>query len=123
MKKTLFASLTLAIALASGIATAEETVAAPAQPRVNEVEQRLENQQQRIDNGVAAGEINAKQAAHDEAVNKRVAKQLSAAEAKHNGHITKREQRRLNRELNHNSHHIARQRTHGADADTTPAAK
>jgi hypothetical protein len=121
MKKTLFASLTLAVALASGLAVAEPatTVVVPDHARVNEIDQRLENQQERINEGVAKGQINAKQAAHDEAVDTRVANQLSADQTKHNGHITKGEERRMNRELNHNGKRIHHQRTHQPAATLT----
>jgi hypothetical protein len=39
----------------------------PGHPRINEVQQRIDNQQSRVDRGVSDGQINAKQAAHDDA--------------------------------------------------------
>ena len=82
----------------------------PGHPAVNEVDQRLLNQQRRIDAGVNQGQIGARGAAKDSAVDARVARQLSRDEARHNGHITRVEDRQLNRELNQNSRRIYAQR-------------
>jgi hypothetical protein len=115
------ASLALVAILASGAAMAQTTTpdpTIPGHPRVNEVDQRLENQQDRIDNGVKDGQLNAKQATHDEAVDSKVSQQLSADQAKHNGHITKAEQHKMNKELNKNSKRIHKQR-HKKPATTT----
>ena len=82
----------------------------PGHPHVNEVDQRLINQQRRIDGGVNAGQIGARAEARDAGVDNRVARQLSRDEARHNGHITGVEYRQLNRELNGNSARIYAQR-------------
>jgi len=82
----------------------------PDHPRVNEVNQRLDNQQARINQGLANGTMTGKQAARDEAHDANIAKRESVDEAKHNGHLTKGEQRRLNRSENRNSRHIYRQK-------------
>jgi len=84
----------------------------PGHPRVNEVDQRLENQQGRVNNGVEQGQMNGREAVRDEHRDARVQHQLSRDETRHNGHVTKGEQRRMNRELNRNSHDIHRQRHH-----------
>lgn len=109
MNRLLFTSASLigAVMLASSTMAQEPD---PGHPRVNEVDQRLQNQQNRVDNGVANGQLNARQTAHDTAVDNRVARQLSADEAKHGGHITKAEDAHLNRELNRNSDRIADQK-------------
>ena len=88
----------------------------PDHPRVNEVNQRLDNQQQRIDSGVQNGTLNAKQATNDEKRDAKVANELSNDEAKHNGHVTKAEQKKMNKQLNKNSHKIKKQET----KNTTP---
>jgi hypothetical protein len=93
--------------LASATAMAQEV---PDHPRVNEVNQRLDNQQARINQGVANGTMNGKQAARDEAHDANIAKRESVDEAKHNGHLTKGEQNRLNRSENRNSRRIYRQK-------------
>ncbi len=107
--KSLFAaaSLSVLIAAAPVLALAQDV---PGHPRENEVNTRLENQQNRVANGVAAGQINGRQAVRDDARDARVARQESRDEAKHNGHITKAEQVRMNKELNHNSRDIHDQR-------------
>jgi opacity protein-like surface antigen len=113
--KTFVTSALLAAMLVTGVATAAsaQTVTdtqVPGHPRINEVDQRLQNQQNRIDQGVANGQINAKQEARDEARDAKVSQELSADEAKHNGHITKAEQNKMNRQLNRNSEKIKDQR-------------
>jgi len=82
----------------------------PGHPRVNEVNNRLDNQQNRIDKGVANGTMTQKQAARDETHDANIARRESVDEAKHNGHLTKGEQTRLNRSENRNSGHIYKQK-------------
>ena len=82
----------------------------PDHPRVNEVNQRLDNQQARINQGLANGTMTGKQAARDEAHDANIAKRESVDEAKHNGHLTKGEQKRLNKSENKNSRRIYRQK-------------
>ena len=107
LRKTIFALSLATLTVSTAFA---QTAPVAGHPRVNEVDQRLENQQNRVDSGVASGTINAKQEARDNARDTRVSQQLSADEAKHNGHITKKEQTQLNKELNHNSGDIKRQK-------------
>ena len=82
----------------------------PGHPRINEVQQRIDNQQARVDRGISDGQINARQAAHDDAKLAREQRSLNRDEAKDGGHITKAEQRNLNRRLNRGSRQIYRQR-------------
>ena len=82
----------------------------PGHPRVNEVNQRIDNQQQRIDAGVANGTITPRQAARDERHTTNIAQRTSAAEARHGGHLTAAETRRLNHAENRNSRAIHRQK-------------
>lgn len=105
--------LLVSAAFASGAAMAQATPDAtvPGHPRVNEVNKRLDNQQNRIQNGVAGGQVNARQEARDEKHDANIAQRESADEAKHNGHLTKQEQRNLNKSENKNSKRIHRQRT------------
>lgn len=108
---------TMAAALASAGAMAQTTAApqdgVPGHPRVNEVNQRLDNQQNRIQAGVADGQLNAKQAARDEKQDANIAQRESKDEAKDGGHLTKGEQKNLNKSLNHDSNRIHKQRTAG----------
>jgi len=78
----------------------------PGHPRVNEVNQREENQQQRIANGISKGSLSPQQASNLEKREASVQKQEQADMAKHNGHLTKAEQRQLNRRENHISKSI-----------------
>lgn len=112
LRSSMFACA-FAAALASGAvmaqsATPDQTV--PGHGRINEVNKRVDNQQDRIQNGVAKGQINAKQAARDEAHTTNIAQRESVDEAKHNGHLTKREQHNLNKSENRNSRRIRKQR-------------
>ena len=99
----------LATTLTAGAANASRL---SAHPRVNEINQRLANQNRRIEAGEAKGQITQRQEARDEHLDNRISRQLSRYEARHNGHITRAEQVRLNRELNRNSRRIYRQ-SHG----------
>jgi hypothetical protein len=104
---TLIAASTVLAILGSSAVFAQDV---PDHPRVNEVNQRLDNQQTRIDQGLANGTMSGKQAARDEAHDANIAKRESVDEAKHGGHLTKGEQRRLNRSLNKNSQRIHNQK-------------
>jgi hypothetical protein len=72
----------------------------PGHPRVNEVNQREENQQQRIGNGVKNGELNAHQTANLEKREANVQNREQRDMAKNGGHLTKAEQRGINRQQN-----------------------
>jgi hypothetical protein len=100
--------LVIGAALASGSAMAQTDV--PGHPRVNEVNNRLENQQDRINNGLKNGTMTQGQAARDETHDANIARRESVDEAKHGGHLTKQEQRNLNRSENRNSRKIYRQK-------------
>jgi hypothetical protein len=91
----------------SSLAMAQDV---PDHPRVNEVNQRLDNQQARINQGLANGTMTGQQAARDEAHDANIAKRESVDEAKHDGHLTKGEQNRLNKSENKNSRRIYRQK-------------
>jgi hypothetical protein len=113
MRNSTFRSGAIALAIASlfavGTSLAQDAPV-PGHPRVNEVNQRLQNQQNRIQHGVADGQINAKQAARDEKQDSNIAHRESVDEAKHGGHLTKGEDKRLNKSLNHDSSRIHDQR-------------
>ncbi len=78
----------------------------PGHPRVNEVNHRQQNQQDRIGNGVKNGTMTPGQAAHVERQEQHIDNQEKADMAAHNGHLTKGEQRRLNKEQNRTSKEI-----------------
>jgi hypothetical protein len=87
-----------------------QTAPVPDHPRENEVNQRLDNQQARINQGLANGTMTGKQAARDEKHDANIAQREAVDESKHNGHITKAEQNRLNKSENKNSKRIYKQK-------------
>ncbi|MDF3980735.1 hypothetical protein P3W24_01730 [Luteibacter sp. PPL201] len=107
MTSILFAFV-LGTRLAAAQAIAQANVAG--HPRVNEVNQRLDNQQNRIDQGVANGTVTQKQAVRDETQDANIARRESVDEARHGGHLTKAEQKRLNHSENQDSKRIYRQK-------------
>src|SRR5271165_1821273 len=72
----------------------------PGHPRVNQVNGREENQQQRIGNGVKNGTLTSKQTANLENRETAVQNREKADMAKNNGHLTKAEQKGINRQQN-----------------------
>ena len=100
---SLIAASAVCVFLGSSAAIAQDV---PGHPRVNEVNQRLGNQQARINQGLASGTMSGKQAAHDEAHDANIARRESVDEAKNGGHLTLGEQSRLNQSLNNNSTRI-----------------
>jgi hypothetical protein len=72
----------------------------PGHPRVNEVNQREENQQQRIADGVQNGKLTPQQTSDLEKREASVQNREQKDMAKNNGHLTKGEQRRINRQQN-----------------------
>jgi len=80
----------------------------PGHPRVNQVNGREENQQQRIGNGVKNGTLTSKQTANLENRETNVQNREKADMAKNNGHLTKAEQNGINRQQNRVSRSIAK---------------
>lgn len=80
----------------------------PGHPRVNEVNAREGNQQQRIGNGVKNGTLNSKQTANLENRETSVQNREKTDMAKNNGHLTKAEQNGINRQQNRISNSIAK---------------
>jgi uncharacterized lipoprotein YajG len=80
----------------------------PGHPRVNEVNSREENQQQRIASGVANGQLNSRQTANLERRETSVQNREQRDMAKNGGHLTKAEQNGINRQQNRISRSIAK---------------
>ena len=80
----------------------------PGHPRVNEVNQREQNQQDRIANGLKNDTLNAKQASNLEKREASVQKREQKDMAKNNGHLTKAEQKGINRQQNRISRSISK---------------
>ncbi|MGB9234362.1 MAG: hypothetical protein WCC04_08105 [Terriglobales bacterium] len=72
----------------------------PGHPRVNQVNGREENQQQRIGNGVKSGKLSAQQTSNLERREASVQNREQKDMAAHNGHLTKAEQNGINRQQN-----------------------
>jgi hypothetical protein len=106
--KLILIGLVIGAAMAAGPVMAQTDV--PGHPRVNEVNNRLENQQDRINNGLKNGTMSQRQADRDETRDANIARRESVDEAKHDGHLTKQEQHNLNKSENHNSRAIYRQK-------------
>ena len=80
----------------------------PGHPRVNEVNAREGNQQQRIANGIQSGTLSSKQASNLEKRETNLQNREQKDMAKNGGHLTKGEQAGLNRQENRISRSIAR---------------
>lgn len=78
----------------------------PGHPRVNQINQRETNQQNRIANGVKNGKLTPGQTARLERGEQRLQNNEKRDMAKDNGHLTKKDQRQLNKEANHMSKRI-----------------
>jgi hypothetical protein len=116
MKRTLLFSIaTLALGgmlTATGFAQNSNTQGAgpgvvdPNHPRVNEVNAREQNQQNRIANGVKSGELTPKETQKLEKQQGHIQNQEKKDMAKDNGHLTKADQAKLNKEQNKASKNI-----------------
>ncbi len=78
----------------------------PNHPRVNQVNSREQNQQNRIANGIKSGAVTPKEGAKLERQQNRINNQEKKDMAAHNGHLTKANQAQLNREQNRASKNI-----------------
>jgi hypothetical protein len=85
----------------------------PGHPRVNEVNAREQNQQDRIANGLKNDTMTPGQAARVENREQHIENQEKADMAAHNGHLTKGEQRQLNQEQNRTSKQIYKDKHDG----------
>jgi len=78
----------------------------PGHPRVNQVNKREQNQQNRIGNGAKSGQLTPGETRRLEHGEQRLQNNEKKDIAKDNGHLTKQDQRQLNREANHMSKRI-----------------
>lgn len=86
---------------------------APAQNRVN---QREENQQQRIGNGVKSGQLTPGETSHLERGEQHIDNQVARDRSANGGHLTGQERRQVNREQNRESGRIYRDKHNGRTA-------
>jgi hypothetical protein len=89
-----------AIAQTTTTSGAGPGVVDPGHPRVNQVNGRETNQQNRIANGVKNGSLSPKQTSNLEKREANVQNREKKDMAAHNGHLTKAEQNGINRQQN-----------------------
>ncbi len=112
-----FQALISALVLASSGAAFAQAPAVADPTATPRIDQRVANQQKRIDQGVASGQLTAKETNR---LNKREAKlAANTVAAKADGKVTAAERRKLKREANHNSRVIHKQKH---DKQTAPVA-
>lgn len=97
MKRAL-ATLTAAILLSSAVAFAQS----------NTINQRRENQQDRIAQGVRSGQLTPRETAKLERKEAHINHQIRSDRAKNDGHLTPNERKQINREQNRESRAIYR---------------
>jgi hypothetical protein len=108
-RKLVSLALVAAFAAASaGSAMAAETAWDKAHPRRDQVNDRLANQNRRINKEVKEGEISKAQAAKLHKEDRQIRKEERLMASQNNGHITKQEQRTLNQQENAVSKQIGR---------------
>lgn len=109
MKKYLILSLaTSAIIFSSAAFAQEESIGGEGHPRINQVESRIERQENAVDQAEQTGKITAEQADKAESHLSKQKEQLKTDAAKHGGHITKKEQATLNHKLTNNKKVVAK---------------
>jgi hypothetical protein len=107
-------ALASSLALGSPLVLAQTPAPAPAgdssfdatHPRRAEVNQRLANQNQRIDNKVAEGKMTPAQGAAVRGQDHQIRQEERSMASQNGGHITKTEQKALNQQENHTSNEI-----------------
>ena len=111
--KTILTGTTFAIASIGTFAQA----GAPAAPATPRVDQREANQEKRIEQGIASGQLNAKETHRLDKQQARV--QVAEANAKADGKVTKGERKHLNKMQDRASKNIHAQK-HDAQTATKP---
>ena len=101
--KKMFLNFIAAGLLLSTVATAEE----------GRIQQRKENQQQRIGEGVENGSLTPKETAHLEHQQARLNHEIRADRKANGGNLTNNEKRQINRQQNRLSRNIYRQKHDG----------
>jgi hypothetical protein len=92
---------------------AQTTTAAPPSPDPPSVNQRLENQKDRIHAGIKDDQLTRSEATKLKAEDAAIRAQERVDRRANGGHLTRHERRQLNRQLNRNSRRIARARHNG----------
>lgn len=112
MKCTTHSTLLVTMALVLGSLTvnaiADEATFDKNHPRRAEVNNRLENQDKRINREVKEGDMTKQEAAKLHRKDRHIREEERAMAAKNGGHITKKEQNKLNRQENNVSKEISK---------------
>ena len=106
--KLLFSALFVAFLGIANISMAQDGSFDKNHPRRAEVNQRLNNQDRRINHDVRDGDMSRRQANRLHQRDHQIRKEERRMASRHDGHITKREQNRLNHQENHMSRRIHR---------------
>ena len=121
MKRTL-ATFAAAVLLTSGIAFAQYRpvtgqpdgiFAGSSDHQANRIDQRRENQQDRIAQGVRSGQLTARETSQLERRDVRINHQVRSDRARNDGRLTYNERRQVNREQNRVSRSIYRDKHNG----------
>jgi hypothetical protein len=104
MKKVILATVTAAIL----------SVSLPADEREGKIQQRKENQQARIAQGVKSGQLTAGETARLEKRESNVNKEIRADRAANDGKLTAAERQQINRQQNRMSKSIYKDKHNGA---------
>jgi hypothetical protein len=106
--KLLFSAILVAFLGIANISMAQDGNFAKNHPRRAEVNQRLNNQDRRINRDLRNGDISRRQANRLHQRDHQIRREERRMAYRHDGHITRREQNRLNRQENHMSRRIRR---------------
>jgi hypothetical protein len=106
--KLLFSAMFVGFLGIANISMAQDGSFAARHPRRAEVNQRLNNQDRRIDSKVARGQMSRHEAHNIHSHDRAIRGEERRMAYRHDGHITKHEQNRLNRQENHLSRRIHR---------------
>lgn len=105
--KLLFSGLVIAFLGIANISMAQDGIAKN-HPRRAEVNQRLKNQDHRINRKMRMGDISKRRAYHMHRHDHQIRREERRMAYRHNGHITRHEQYRLNRQENRMNRRIIR---------------
>ena len=99
-------ALIASLALAPAAIFAQATTATPDHPAT--INQRKENQQDRVAQGVKSGQLTAGETSHLEKQEAGINKEEAGMKAQNNGHLTKQDRSTLRHQQNRESHRIYR---------------
>jgi hypothetical protein len=111
-----FVTLAVAALVASGPLFAQQPQPTPNQPAPNTVNDRRENQQDRIANGVQSGQLTAGETKNLETREANVNREIHADRAADGGRLTAQERRQVNRQQNNLSKSIYNDKHNAATA-------